>query len=90
MCTFSSSCLVLEPGDEQFYDVLDKPYQPELAAVLDIFKAAEQNVWKNGHFEAETRYIRTESPHLLTWFRTDEATVMLLSNYNIQVSDNQL
>lgn len=56
-----------------------KPY-------LTKFNDLEKRLVKNGIYKVETPYNRVKLPHLITWFQTDEAMVMLLSNHSVQVS----
>lgn len=56
-----------------------KPY-------LTKFSELAERLVKNGNYDVETAYNRSKLPHLITWFQTDEAMVMLLSNHTVQVS----
>lgn len=49
------------------------------------FVEQEKRMNRNGCFEVATLYERQTSPHLLTWFQTDDAMIMLLSNHTVQV-----
>lgn len=46
----------------------------------------EKRLIQNGTYDVETPYKRSKLPHLVTWFQTDDAMVMYLSNRTVQVS----
>lgn len=79
--------MVLEPGDERFHEISSEASDESgLKEDIDTFFTSEQKLKENGRFEAETRYIPAKSPHLISWYQTNEAMIMLLSNHIIQVS----
>lgn len=50
------------------------------------FSEMRDRLVQNGTFVAETEHNRWKLPHLVTWFQTDEAILMYLSNHTVQVS----
>lgn len=56
---------------------------------LEKFCDFEERLLKNGSYDVETAHDRLKLPHLITWFQTDEAMVMCLSNDSVQVSKHQ-
>lgn len=45
----------------------------------------EERLIRNGKYEVATTYDRSKLPHLVTWFQSDQAMVMYLSNHTVQV-----
>lgn len=57
-----------------------------LKKYLDKLVELENEIMINGYFEAETTFNRFKLTHLHTWFESNEAMVMFLSNNTIQVA----
>lgn len=62
------------------------PFDKDTQKYLMRFDEFEKRLKRNGCFEEATSYDRKNSPRLLTWFQTNAAMVMLLSNNTVQVS----
>lgn len=78
--------LISEPGQNRFYSIREWPLKADLEDALKTFRKLKQELKGNGIFEAETPFNRSKlPPHLYTWFQTNEAMVMLLSNQTVQV-----
>lgn len=56
--------------------------KPYLMKVSEL----EDRLVQNGKYDAATPHNRSNLPHLITWFQTNEAMVMFLSNHTVQVS----
>lgn len=46
----------------------------------------EGRLIQNGKYDVATTHDRSKLPHLVTWFQSDQAMVMYLSNHTVQVS----
>lgn len=80
---FFCSYSVCEPGHEWFQELNEVLAKSD--EELRKFRELKHELKKVGHFEAETPFNRANSPHLYTWFQTNEAIIMLLSNKTFQV-----
>lgn len=78
--------LMSEPGQTRFHGIRESHLKPDVNDALKTFRELKKELKVNGYFEAETPFNRSKlPPYLYTWFQTNEAMIMLLSNQTVQV-----
>ncbi|XP_031636237.1 serine/threonine-protein kinase PLK1-like isoform X2 [Contarinia nasturtii] len=78
-----------QSNEESFREVKDDFDAARLDHKIQKFDELETTMLKNGSTKIETAYNYRKKVFVYTWFQTDEATVMLLSNHTIQINFTQ-
>lgn len=72
--------------NENRFRVINWPLMVELQADFETFRELKKEIKRMGHFSAETPFDQLQStPHVYSWYQTNQAMVMLLSNHTVQV-----
>lgn len=86
---YSFSCWILENRQDKFRYLSEEKEEYEVNAIrkhVRNFRKFESLQKEYQMSVPEIRYDQSKSPHLYSWFVTDEAMVMLLSDGTFQVN----